>query len=371
MTRRERFEAVMKKQPVDRVIYDFAGTPQTGVEAGCTEKLKKLLGIEGEYTGSYPMYDERILEALDIDTRRVGALFEPSSPLIRIEGKRAYDCWGVGREFTGLYWDIVENPLRGCDEKMIEDYPFPDAANIDRKMIHAIAEQAKRLYYDTEYVVCAEHPTYGVMEIGCWMMGFDEYLYKLAIEPEVIEKFSNRVLQYQKDVFELYYGAIGDYIHLTTCGDDYGMQSGSFMSKDMFDEMILPYIKERVKTIKSMTKGYFWQHTCGSVFNLIPSLIEAGVDILNPIQPGAKDMEPDKLKKAYGDKIVFWGGVDTQHLLVEGTVDDVKASVKQILADMQGTGYVLAAAHNIQCDVPAENVLAIFQGANEYFGISH
>ena len=361
MTRRERFERTMKKLPVDRVVRDLAGTPQTGIEANVTEGLKKLLGIEGEYTGPYSAYDERILEALDIDIRKVGTLFEPESPNTKMIGKRAYDCWGVGREFTGMYWDIVENPLRGCDMETVKTFPFPDASGIDKRQIEQFKEEAKRLYYDTDYVVCAEHPTYGVMEIGCWMMGFDDYFLKLALEPELIECFSNRVKKYQQDVFELYYGALGDYIHFTTCGDDYGTQNGPFLSKDMFDEMILPYIKWRVKYIKSMTKGYFWQHSCGSVYSVIPSLIEAGVDILNPIQPGAKDMEPEKLKAAYGDKMVFWGGIDTQHLLVEGTPEQVKEEVRRVIKAMNGTGYVLAAAHNIQSDVPAENVLALYQ----------
>jgi uroporphyrinogen decarboxylase len=101
---------------------------------------------------------------------------------------------------------------------------------------------------------------------------------------------------------------------------------------------------------------------------LIPHLIDAGVDILNPIQPGAKDMEPEKLKMAYGDSLTFWGGIDTQHILPDGTQDDVRDEVFKVLEKMaKNGGYVLAPAHNIQPDVPAENIIAMFEAGKNYF----
>ena len=297
MTRRERFEAIMKRQPVDRVLYDLAGTGQTQVDAPeLTEALKALLGIKGPYTGGYAKYDERILEALDIDTRRVGELFEPASPLIRERGGRRYDCWGVGRAFTGLYWEIVEHPLKGATLEDLKSYPWPDAANVDPALFARYRRQAQQLYEDTDYVVVAEHPCYGVMEIGCWMMGFDEYLYKMAAEPELIDYFIAR-----------YYEAVGPYIHLTTSGDDFGTQESSFISRRMFDEMIAPAMAERIRYTRQFTDGYFFHHSCGSVFNLIPSLLEIGVDILNPIQPLARNMEAARLKDAYGDRLAPGG----------------------------------------------------------------
>lgn len=362
MTRRERFQAIMERKPVDRVLYDLAGTGQTQVDAPeLTEAIKALLDIHGPYTGSYEKYDERILETLDIDTRRVGELFEPASPLIREKGGRRYDCWGVGRAFTGLYWEIVEHPLKGATMEDLESYPWPDASNVDPALFEKYRRQARHLYEDTDYVVVAEHPCYGVMEIGCWMMGFDEYLYKLAAEPELIEYFTQRVLRYQKDIIARYYEAVGPYIHLTTSGDDFGTQESSFISRRMFDEMIAPAMAERIRYTREFTDGYFFHHTCGSVFNLIPSLIEIGVDILNPIQPLARNMEAARLKESYGNQLTFWGGIDTQELLVKGTPQAVSAQVRRTIDDMKGTGYVLAPAHTLQKDVPAANVIAIYR----------
>ncbi|WP_310602307.1 uroporphyrinogen decarboxylase family protein, partial [Anaerosporobacter sp.] len=110
-----------------------------------------------------------------------------------------------------------------------------------------------------------------------------------------------------------------------------------------------------------LTRAYFFQHTCGSVFALIPSLIKMGVDSLSPIQPLARDMEAAKLKQAYGEQLVFWGGIDTQQLLTQGSEEDVKKNVLKVLADMKHTGYVLAPAHTLQQDVPAKNVIAMYR----------
>lgn len=371
MNYRDRFEATVKHRPVDRVPFDLAGTSLTGMEHNeSVEKLRQFLGFTNTYDGWYRKFDERILMYLDIDIRRVGDILEPESKLAyKISDNEYTDCWGIPRVFTGLYWDIKNPPLKGATMKDLEKYPWPKAENIDLKKIDGYREQAKRLYNETDYVVCAEHPVYGVMELGCWMCGFDDFLLKMALEPEFVMKFFDIILEYQKKVIEIYYGAVGEFIHFTTSGDDFGMQTGPFISPSMFERLVKPYYKERIGYTKKFTKAYYFHHTCGSVYSLIPHLIDAGVDILNPIQPGAKDMSPEKLKKAYGDSITFWGGIDTQHILPNGTPEDVKSEVYRVLDTMsQNGGYVLSPAHNIQPDVPAQNIVALFDAGQEYFG---
>jgi len=200
------------------------------------------------------------------------------------------------------------------------------------------------------------------------MCGFDDFLYRMAAEPKFALKLFDKIIAYQKQVIELYYGAIGEYIHFTTSGDDFGTQTGPFISPAMFAGLVKPYYKERISYTKNFTKAYFFHHTCGSVFDLIPHLMDAGVDILNPIQPGAKDMEPRKLKKAYGDTLTFWGGIDTQHILPHGQPEDVRKEVYKVLDAMAiNGGYVLAPAHSIQTDVAPENIAAIYESGKSYF----
>ena len=140
------------------------------------------------------------------------------------------------------------------------------------------------------------------------------------------------------------------------------------MSLDMFRELILPYFSERIAFTKKYTDAFFKHHTCGSVHLFIPDLIKIGVDILNPIQPGVYMMEHERLKADFGDKIAFWGGIDTQHLLPNGTQEEIRSEVGRILSVMdKGGGYILSPAHTIQQDVPAENICAVYQAALEYY----
>lgn len=370
MNYRERFEAALNHRPVDRVPFDLAGTSLTGMEHGeSIEKLKQLLGYTGKYMGWYQKFDERILKYLDIDIRRVGNIISPENELSGRRSEYEYtDCWGITRVFTGMYWDIKNPPLKNACTEDLDRYPWPQAERINMKQIDEFREQARKLYNETDYVVCAEHPVYGILELGCWMCGFDEFLLKMALDPAFVLKFFDKIFEYQKKVIEIYYGAVGDYIHMTTSGDDFGTQNGPFISPHMFDEMIKPYYKERIDYTRKFTNAYYFHHTCGSVYPLIPYLIEAGVDILNPIQPGARNMEPARLKNAYGNRITFWGGIDTQQILPYGTEAEVEAKVFEVLGDMsKNGGYVLAPAHNIQPDVPAENIVAIYNAGKKYF----
>jgi uroporphyrinogen decarboxylase len=370
MTPRQRFAATLAHQPVDRAPFDLAGTSLTTVEhADTVRRMRSLLGIPGEYDGRYQPFDEDVLQALDIDFRRVGNILFPKSSLARrISDTEQVDGWGVKRRFTGLYWDIVEPPLRGATVDDLERFPWPRAEDIDQAVIDGYAREAKRLYDETDAVVCGEHPVWGVLEIGCWMCGFDEFLFRMAADPDFVRRFFDIWLDYQKKVIARYYGALGRYIHFTMSGDDFGTQNAPFVSPEMFAEFVKPCYAERIRYTHEFTDAHYWHHTCGSVFSLVPHLIDAGVAILNPIQPGALDMEPARLRRAYGDRLTFHGGIDTQHVLPEGTVNDVKAHVRSVLDDMaHNGGYVLAPAHNIQRDVPAENILAIYEAGREYF----
>jgi len=368
MTHRERFTAAVTHCQTDRVVLDLCGSPQTLVDYQVTkDRIAELLGISGEKQGDFCI-DERALAALEIDTRLVGGEPTPLSSHNRVENGILYNSFGIGYCETNGHYEICSNPLKGCTIDEMLAYEFPDPDNVDRSLIHQWAALAEYLHNHTDYAVIAGSPMQGTFELGCWMFGFDDYLYRLAAEPEMVHAFSERVLNYQKRMIEIYYGALGRFIDCTTSGDDFGTQTGSFMSAEMFDDMVKPYLKERVSYTKKFTGGFFKHHTCGSVHNLIPSLIECGVNILNPIQPGAHMMEPERLKADFGDKIAFWGGIDTQHVLPYGTEEQVKTEVKRILSVMNPNGgYILSPAHTIQYDVPAENVIAVYQGAKEFY----
>lgn len=371
MTHRERFKNAASHKAVDRAVFDIAGNPQTKIDYACTKQdLAQLLGIDGEpvYRHCNPNLDERILEKLDIDTRGVGGMPTPATSHMREEGGVRYDELGIGYRTIDGRSEICFSPLKDFSMSELEAYEFPDPRKVDLRLIEKWAQDARWLHENTDYAVIAEHPVLGVFEAGCWMFGFDDYLYRLLAEPEIVHAFSKRWLEYQKEVIKVYYGALGEYIDCTTSGDDFGTQRAQFMSTATFDEMIAPYFKERITYTKKFTHAFYQHHTCGSVFDLLPSLIDCGVDILNPIQPGVYKMEPERLKEHYGDKLAFWGGIDTQSLLPQGTEAEIKQAVKKVLSIMDNRGgYILSPAHTIQYDVPAKNIVAMFNGAKEYY----
>jgi uroporphyrinogen decarboxylase len=372
MTHRERFCAAVSRRETDRAVFDLSGCPQTLIDYQETrDALGACLGFTGAPRGGFPL-DERILEFFDIDTRIVGGMPTPKTVHNRTEGGIRYDSYGIGHRFINGHYEICYNPLKDCTIDEMMAYPLPEAADLDRGLIGEWATRAEFLHNTTGYAIIAEHPVLGVFEIGCWLFGFDDYLYRLAAEPELVHAFSRRILAYQKEVIDVYYGALGRYIDCTTSGDDFGMQTGTFMSPAMFRELIAPYLSERIAHTRRYTGAFYQHHSCGAVHSLIPLLIDCGVDILNPIQPGAFMMEPERLKGDYGDRIAFWGGVDTQELLPRGRVEEVRAEVARILSVMEGRGgYILSPAHCIQQDVPAENIAAIYAGAGDYYRMKH
>jgi uroporphyrinogen decarboxylase len=207
--------------------------------------------------------------------------------------------------------------------------------------------------------VVAEHPVFGILELGCWMCGYDDFLMRMAADRDFVRAFFDKAFEIQMRVIEQYYPVVGPYADLTTSGDDFGTQTGPFVSPAMFRDLVAPYFAARIRRTKELMHGYFWHHTCGSVYALLDDLLACGVDILNPIQTSAARMDPETLKAGFGDRLVFWGAVDVQDFLPRARPDEVRRGVTH-LADTLGRsgGYVMAGAHNMQDDVPPENVVA-------------
>jgi uroporphyrinogen decarboxylase len=362
---RERFALTLAHEPVDRPPMDLAATDMTDIEGG-PRRLAGILGLPAIPTSREA--DEAVLQALDIDIRDVGGILSPDNQLERrISASEYIDTWGIRHQFNFGQWQAVGRPLAGASIADLERYPWPDPQRIDSAQIDALRERARYLFEETPYVVCGRHPYFGVFELGCWMCGFDDFLYRLAGDPDFVVRFFEIILAYQKQVDAIYYGAIGRYLHYTTSGDDFGTQTGPFLSVRMFDRLIKPFLASRIAHIRNYTDAAFFHHSCGAIRPLIPSLITAGVDILNPIQPRAFEMEPERLKAEFGDRLCFYGGIDTQQLLPNGTPDDILAEVLRLIGILgAGGGYILSPAHVFQQDVPLENVLALYQAGKAF-----
>jgi uroporphyrinogen decarboxylase len=358
---RERFTLTLARREVDRPPMDLDATDMTGIDGG-PARLAPALGLDvGGMTAEQAR--ESVRRALDVDVRDVGCILEPSGPVARrLSDTEKVDCWGITYRFNGHHFEAVGRPLEGAGIDELGRYPWPDPGRLDPAQIRGFADRARRYRDETPYVVCARHPYYGVLELGCWMCGFDDFLCRLAGDQEFVRRFFDIILAYQRRVDEVYYGAVGPYIHFTTSGDDFGSQTGPLLSPVMFRELVIPYFRERIRHIRSFTDAAFFHHSCGAIRPLIPDLIEAGVDILNPLQPHAAGMEPEGLKRDFGARLTFYGGIDTQRLLPRGTPEEVAAETQRVAGILgRRGGYVLSAAHHLQEDVPARNIVAMYR----------
>jgi uroporphyrinogen decarboxylase len=364
---RERFAATMAHKPVDRCPIDLSGCPQaTVLSDGLWAGMAEILGFTGPRPDDYRHGDSRVLKAFDADFRRVGGFASFSTGLERGTADGFVNEYGMRYRYAEPYADIVEFPLAGTEIDDIAKWKMPTLAQIrDASVFDCWAEEARYWYEETPYIVMAEHPVWGVLEMACWLCSYDYLMMMLALDPEYIHLLFSKILAFQKEIIAAYYTNLGRYIHVTTSGDDFGTQRGPFMSPVMFREFVKPYMGERIAYTRQFTDAVYLHHSCGSIFDIIPDLADIGVGILNPIQPVAY-MAPDVLKNTYGDRIVFHGGLDTQEVLPHNNPAVIDAEVARLITAMrpqQTGGYIFAAAHNLQDDVPASAAVRMFKAA--------
>jgi len=358
----------MTHRKSDRIPFDIGGTCLTGMRPECQKNLMDFLGLKSKGKSDSGV-DESILEWARTDFRFVGNVADlPSIHKKTISATANIDCWGIGREFIDGDWQITGYPLKDANIDDLKAYKWPEPV-VDERILAVWTEKAKALRKQDKYVVVSSHPVYGILELGCWMCGYDDFLLKFAIDPDFVKLFFEKYFEIQTKVSDQYFSALGPYIDLTISGDDFGSQGGPLISPDMFEEFISPYFSERIKQVKKVAGCYYWHHSCGSIFGLLDKIIDCGVDILNPIQTSSFQMEPERLKKAYGDKIVFWGAVDVQQFLPLAKPEEIPEKIIELIEVLgKDGGYIMAPAHEIQKDIPAENIVAWVETVKKYGG---
>ncbi|MDH7499946.1 MAG: uroporphyrinogen decarboxylase family protein [candidate division NC10 bacterium] len=373
LTPRERVRRAISRQEPDRVPLDLGTTTSTTMVEGAHERLKQYMGISGQTRLISVMFqlvwvEEAILRELKIDLRPVMGK-GPSRPRGGFGPQGTFvDEWGVTfrRPPGGLYYDIVSSPLREATWKDLESYPFPDP--LDPGRVAGVEEEARMLHENTDYAVVgsAGGPT-NIFELSWYLRGLDQFLIDLVSDKPFAHALLRKITDLQKARYGEFLRKTGKYLDIIRAGDDLGTQGQPLLSPALYREMIKPYHREFFSFLKEHTDAALMFHSCGNVYPLIPDLIEAGVDILNPIQVSAKDMEPARLKREFGDRLAFSGAIDTQHVMPHGTPEEVEEEVRQRIKELgPGGGYLIASVHNIQPDVPPENVVAMFRAGLRY-----
>jgi uroporphyrinogen decarboxylase len=261
---------------------------------------------------------------------------------------------------------MYHHPLAGADALGdFKAYPFPDP--VDEGRLAPLREQAQAARGAGKAVALAG-PCAGVAEVYSWLRGYEEYYVDLVRHKDWVGHTLDRLVEFKSAYWERALGEIGDLVDVVIEADDLAAQNTLLMSPQTYRQVILPRHKRLFTFIKAQAPVKLFFHSCGAVRPLIPDLIDAGIDILNPVQISAADMDLRDLKREFGRDLVFWGGgVDTQHVLDKGTPQEVQEDVKRnIEALAPGGGFVFAAVHDIQANVPPENIMAMWEAWQQY-----
>ncbi|HBG26524.1 MAG: methyltransferase [Planctomycetes bacterium GWF2_41_51] len=417
MTPRQRLICTLNHQQVDRVCVDFGAGGQTGIGAGAVSKLRKaLLGVNGfrvKIIEPYQMLgeiDAELHKALGLDVLGIstrcnmfGFTNENWKPFemndgtpVLVPGDFNYTVTEDGDTLmyplgdttaqpcakmpkTGYFFDALnrQKPLDECilnPEDNCEEFSVLSQTDLDY-----YAHTAKKLYNETD---CGIYMTIGGAAFGdvalvpaTWMKDpkgirdVEEWYVSTVLRADYVYKVFEKQCEIALKNIELLAKAVGDMVQVVfVSGTDFGHQRGLFASPETYRRLYKPFQKQVNDKIHQLTNWKIFIHSCGAVSELIPDLIDAGFDILNPVQLSAQGMDPVKLKREFGRHITFWGGgVDTQKTLPFGTPQEVYREVYERLGILsRGSGYVFNGTHNIQSDVPVENILAMFKALHDF-----
>ena len=369
MTHRERVMAALSHEEPDRVPIDLGSTRDSSIVIEGYERLKRKYGVQDENTLTSRMMqvvdvNEQILQALDIDTRGVF----PATPPDEMTGESSYrDEWGVERVKPpgSYYYDQISFPLAG--EITLSDivhYPWPDPDDPIRRQ--GLKDRVKAIRDQTGCAVVLNLPS-AFVHTSQYLRGFEDWFMDIAADRKLIGALFDAVLEINLAVCKVILEEVGADADVLLASDDLGLQDRLMISPRAYRELVKPRHETYFQLMHDMSPAKVLFHSCGSLPDIVEDLIETGVDVLHPVQVAAAGMEPESLKGKYGDRLAFWGAIDTQRVLSHGSVQDVMAEVERCVEVLgRGGGYVLGAVHNIQPDVPLDNILTMYQHAREY-----
>lgn len=365
MTSKERVLRAINHQEVDRIPLDLGGMA-CSLQDEIYFQLKNALGFQEDIQpfregSTCCYYDERLLDYFEIDIRRIFAKSNGKFPVHFPDGSFQNE-WGLIQKKGKFGIDFVKSPLEDAEIEDLECYPWPKAEDVFD--LTEIKEKARILHEQNQYAISLRAPVNGIFELACWLRGTENFMVDMLADEEFAHALTDKILEVQMDWYGHILDEVGPYVDMVETGDDYGAQNSLLVSPECLEEFILSKRKKLNMMIKEKApQAKIFLHCCGSIKRIIPAIAAAGVDVLNPVQTAATDMDPYELKQAYGDLICFHGGVDTQKAL-RGTTEDVEKEVTRMLDAMNHNGgYILSSCNHIQGDVPMENIITLFECA--------
>ena len=361
--------------------FDLGGTILTGIHHKAYRKLRDHLGLPQkpieieDPIQQLALVDEDLKERFGVDVWGVS----PGSPRGACKGPwtegdyhKLRDEWGIEWWMPvegGLYFDMRRHPLAEAQSpKDLENFPWPDPLHPER--YQGLAARADELLNRRQVAYVLGRNAAGVFETSIWLRGFENFFSDMAMNPALAEAILEKVCEIKMRYWERALAEVGENVMIASEADDLATQDRLLISPAMYRRFIKPRHTRLFAHIKKSARApvKIFYHCCGAVAELIPDLIESGVDILNPVQVSAAGMDTRELKRRFGDVLTFHGGgVDTQRTLPYGAPQAVRDEVKRRIDDLApGGGFIFATVHNIQADVPPENIAAMWEALREF-----
>lgn len=373
LSSRERVTLALDHKEPDRVPIDLGSIASTIRTVEAYDRLKRHLGLAQDkkirqFADEHIIPDEEIIEALHVDTSYIRMNVPKSWKRVRLGPHTVVDEWGVpwSKPPGAFYTSPGSYPMKTAGMEEIEKFPWPDPNESSR--FEGLREKAKSLFERTDYAIVADGVTgVGVFDMTWHLRGMENIFLDMIIHPDFTEALFQRLTDYYVAVYRNYLQAVGDYIQMVIYYEDLSGQEGPLMSPALYKKFIKPCHRRIFKVIKEHTAAKLCVHTCGSVYAFLDDYVDLGVDVLNPVQISAKDMDPLRLKQKYGSTLSFHGGIDTQNFLSRATPVQVREEVRRMIEILgPGGGYLFTSCHSIQPDVPPENIVALFSAAVEH-----
>jgi uroporphyrinogen decarboxylase len=416
MNSRSRVLAALQHKEPDKLPIDLSGMRSTGIMALAYHDLRNHLGLSQkdkirvyDAIQQLAMPEDQVLELFEVDAVDFSRAFWNSpedwskfelSNGIEVEVPSAYDITCTDGKYiikssdgtviaqmpeSVIYFNQTCHPLADMFEGKLKDDEFvhlkdylekvmwvklptpPSHLPFTKENLAYISKKAKQLYEQTDYAILSGAGG-NFFEMGQFLYRSDNFFMELLTNPKRVERLLDKLVELYLENMKEFLEAIRDYVQILVVGDDLGTQQTSLISPKLYRDIFKPRHKQMFDFIKKHSNCYIFFHSCGAIYDHIPDLIEAGVDILNPVQKSASNMDIQRLKKEFGKDLTFGGGgCDTQHILPHGSVseveDDVKKSIDILAKD---GGFVFTQVHNITASVPPENIVAMFKTANEH-----
>jgi uroporphyrinogen decarboxylase len=406
MNSRERVLTALDHRQPDRVPVDFSGHRSSGIAAIAYAKLRKYLALPCKPIRVYDMVqqlaivDEDVLELFGVDVIEMGRGFlteekdwkdwtlpdgTPCRIPYYVNVEKKQDSWylltddgcelGVQKPaclyFEQTFFPLMEHSIAEDDFSDLENVlgrttwtgvPHPGAhLPFDEQGLAEMSSKAKALRETSDRAIVG---LFGgdMFEVPQWLYRMDNYLAYLGMYPEAVMQLSEKLCSIYMNSLEKWLGAVGPYIDIVLFSDDLGGQNGPLISPQMYRDYFKPYHKKLWNRVKELSSAKVMLHSCGGVRELLGDFIEAGLDILNPVQITCMGMDTAELKAEFGEELTFWGGgCDTRDVLPNGTVGQIAKHVKeQVKILNSGGGFVFQQVHNILANIPPKNIKAVF-----------